>query len=92
MDADGSNRRLLVGGPSADYLPAWSPDNQSIAYTSWRDGTEAVFVAAADGSKKSRVSAGDLTVSFASWSSNGKHLVFHGLAKRKGGSLGLFGG
>jgi Tol biopolymer transport system component len=37
VNADGSGKRYLTGGPSASD-PAWSPDGSSLAYASERDG------------------------------------------------------
>lgn len=39
MDADGSNVARLTHHPSADRLPAWSPDGKWIAFKFLRDGT-----------------------------------------------------
>ena len=62
-----------------------------IAFTSWRDGCEAVYVATTDSSDVTRVSGNGLTASFASWSPDGTHLVLHGIPQHTDGLLGWLG-
>ena len=40
MDADGSNVRPLVTGPSRDHKPAWSPDGSQLMIISNRDAKD----------------------------------------------------
>ncbi|MDP9355909.1 MAG: prolyl oligopeptidase family serine peptidase [Chloroflexota bacterium] len=47
---DGLGARLLVDHPAADRSPRWSPDGATIAFTSRRDGRDAVCLSPADGS------------------------------------------
>jgi TolB protein len=48
MDADGSNAHTVIGGPTDDFGPAWSPDGGQIAFIRFDDRT--VYVADSDGS------------------------------------------
>jgi TolB protein len=48
MDADGSHQHTVIGGPTDDFGPAWSPDGQQLAFIRFDDRT--VYVASADGS------------------------------------------
>jgi TolB protein len=50
MNADGTTPVRLTEASSADGLPTWSPDGQSIAFVSNRGGVWAVWVMNADGS------------------------------------------
>jgi TolB protein len=35
----------VTDSPAADYEPTWSPDGLSLAFTSWRDGNQEIYVA-----------------------------------------------
>jgi Tol biopolymer transport system component len=83
MNADGSERRSLVGVPAAvdPSSLAWSPDGDTLAYTLLRlrgaagseDATSGVFLVSPDGGEPRRVSeAVDVNVA---WSPDGSRLV-----------------
>jgi TolB protein len=60
MNADGSNVVRLTDHPSADRVPAWSPDGWWIAFQSLRDGTLRdrnwnIYVMDANGENEMRV-------------------------------------
>ena len=50
IEADGSGRSLIAGGPIDASGPAWSPDGSQIAYAS---GPDSLVVANADGTNPS---------------------------------------
>lgn len=43
MNADGSNQRPLLAGPTEDWWPVWSPDGARIAFSSDRDGIPQIY-------------------------------------------------
>ena len=49
MAVDGSDRRRLTEAEGSSYMPAWSPDGRSIAFTTNRDGDLEVYAMDADG-------------------------------------------
>ena len=56
MDVDGNNQRNLTKNPrSGDCFPAWSPDGQKIAFTSFRHGNMEIYVMDADGGNQRRL-------------------------------------
>ena len=79
---DGSALRKLEGLPWLAGGPAWSPDGRMIAFTAMHSVSEgflrrALFVMRADGTELRRVAL-DINgvISHASWSPDGKRLVF----------------
>jgi Tol biopolymer transport system component len=49
IGADGGSPRLLEGGPSDDIMPSWSPDGETIYFTSDRGGRTEVWSMAVHG-------------------------------------------
>ncbi len=59
-----------------DYHPAWSPDGSKIAFTSFRDGSPAIYIMNADGSNQTRLT-GDLRLAWEpDWSPDGSKIAF----------------
>ncbi len=56
MNADGTGDHALTrdsGG--SDMAPSWSPDESGIVFYSNREGSLALYVMAADGSRQERI-------------------------------------
>jgi TolB protein len=81
---DGHEWRLTKakGDPSSpaglffELQPAWSPDGESIAFVSKRDGRLHIYVMNADGSDTRRLTGGPDEDSRPSWSPDGRRLAF----------------
>src|SRR5215510_6269217 len=70
---DGSNVQYLVDG---DSYPVWSPDGQHIAFTSYRDGDDEIFVVDADGGNFRKLTDNNDEDTLPTWSPDGKHIAF----------------
>ena len=66
------------GASAPAYLnPAWSPDGQSLAFESNRDGGKfAVYTIRTDGSALTKLTSGAFDDVQPRWSPDGKHIVF----------------
>ena len=75
MDYDGGNPTRLTFNKTIDYLPAWSPDQTAIAFTSYKRGNpELVLRTIYEGQEKIVASKG--TNSSAAYSADGKRIAF----------------
>lgn len=68
MNADGSNRSLLVSG----NMPTWSPDSSQIAFASYAAPTYNIDVINIDGSNRHTIGTG----LYPSWSPDGTTIAF----------------
>lgn len=58
VDIDGKNLKNLTDSPENNYMPAWSPDNEFLAYTSRENAMESIFVVKSDGTGKLKITSG----------------------------------
>jgi TolB protein len=87
IPAGGGTPQRLTYSPQGDYEPAWSPDGNWIAFTSWRDGDKEIYVMAASGGVARNVSADAESAAddwSPAWSPDSQALVF--LSERSGGA------
>jgi len=64
-----------LGGPyTAD--PAWSPDGRWIAFRSYPQGVEGVFVTRAEGGAPKRLTSSDTDAGICGWSRDGKWIYY----------------
>ncbi|MEO5857617.1 MAG: amidohydrolase family protein [Pyrinomonadaceae bacterium] len=73
---DGKPVRLTNNGGDAEFMPAWSPDGNTIAFVTWtRDGGNIETVAAAGGSPKRLTSTASF-YAYPAYSPDGTKIVF----------------
>ncbi len=73
VGADGKDARILL---RRGYSPSWSPDGAKLAFVSSRSGDEEIYVARADGSGVTRLTALPGPDLSPSWSSDGRQLAW----------------
>jgi TolB protein len=75
-DADGRHERLLVGGSVLDMNPSFSPDGQSVLFTSRRHGSADIYRVHIDDSRLERLTDDPAFDDQAMMAPDGRHVVF----------------
>jgi TolB protein len=75
MDYDSANQTRITFNKVKDYMPAWSPDQRSIAFTSYRRGSTDLYIRNIYDGKETLV-AGKGTNYSPAFSPDGKKLAF----------------
>src|SRR5690349_12753730 len=70
--------------PPAYYNPTWSPNSQTIAFESTRDGSYAVYTVNADGSNLKKLSPDGFDGGQPTWSPDGARIVFSSTRDKRG--------
>ncbi|ULQ55653.1 S9 family peptidase [Flavihumibacter rivuli] len=73
---DGSNAFQLTRGDKSNNNPKWSPDNQSIAFTSSRDGKSNLYIISLAGGEAEKITEVKGSVGDFSWSYDGKMIAY----------------
>jgi Tol biopolymer transport system component len=78
MDLATGDRVNVSRSPAKDNAPTWSPDGKRIAFTSDRDGGQALWTVAPDGSDPRRLTKSDGPKPFTpAWSLDGKEILYY---------------
>jgi TolB protein len=76
MDYDGAGQRRVTSHHSTSMSPAWSPNGESIAYTSFFNGPPSIYVAeVGSGRKKPVVTSGSFNIG-PSFAPDGRRIAF----------------
>jgi TolB protein len=76
MDYDGAGQRKVTSHHSTSMSPAWSPNGESLAYTSFFNGPPGIYVAeVGSGRKRPAVTTGSFNIS-PSFAPDGRRLAF----------------
>ena len=76
MNSDGAAVRRLTDSEYLNHQPQFSPDGQSIAFSSDRDGNREIYVMDVDGSNVRRVTDSPSWEGMPVWSPDGKRIAF----------------
>jgi dipeptidyl aminopeptidase/acylaminoacyl peptidase len=76
VEADGSGLRRLTAGTKNDAQPRWSPDGQSLAFTSNRDDKTQIYILPLAGGEPRRLSTAAQGVLEYAWSPDGATIAF----------------
>ncbi len=87
MRADGTRKRLLVGGPGDDVDPAWSPDGSRVAFSSNRSGRRQLWAVPARGGEPEQLAETPGRARAPAWSPEGRRIAF---AHESGGRSGIW--
>jgi TolB protein len=74
---NGSDMRQITTGPDEDDSPAWSPDGQTIAFVSVREGASHIFVMNADGTGIHQLTTGAGQNIHPMWSPDNSRILFN---------------
>ena len=88
MTADGKSLKNLTETTASEWVPAWSPNGQKIAFASDRDGDSEVFVMDKDGSNLEKLTDNAGYDGRPRWSPDGKTISFE--TDRDGGDWDIY--
>jgi len=88
MANDGKNLVNLTKTPNSEWVPAWSPNGEKIAFASDRDGDSEIYVMDKDGSNLQKLTDNKGYDGRPRWSPDGKTISFE--TDRDGGDWDIY--
>ena len=88
MNSDGKGLNNLTKTSASEWVPAWSPDGQKIAFASDRDGDSEIYIMDKDGSNLEKLTDNRGYDGRPRWSPDGKKLSFE--TDREGGDWDIY--
>ncbi len=76
VSANGGDARILTTNPAYDYMPVWSPDGQTIAFASNRNGGFDIFTIPAEGGEPIRLTFHSANEYPSAFTTDGKEIIF----------------
>jgi dipeptidyl aminopeptidase/acylaminoacyl peptidase len=76
INSDGTALDLITNNAAMDLSPAWSPDGNKIAFTSYRDGNPEIYTMNSDGTGLNRLTNNPEPDGGPAWSPDGSKIVF----------------
>lgn len=80
---DGSGERKLIGGPTDDFSPAWSPDGRQLGFVRWTDPVSStpdslpqIWTMRAEGRQMRRLTEHERGVFGFDWAPDGSEIAF----------------
>ena len=77
MDADGNNQLNITNDPGTESAPAWRHAGGMIAFSTYRDDNEEIYVMDADGNNQQNLTNNPATDGKPAWSPDGRSITFH---------------
>lgn len=87
VDIGGGNAERLTAHPAAHSSPRWSPDGQSLAFTSNRTGQGDLYVLPLYGGDVRRITFHDAASNVEAWSVDGTAIYFSSMRDQQGSAL-----
>ncbi len=76
-DLERKTSTRITDNPAADGVPVWSPDGNSVAFASWRDGVSNLYLTSLNGSRGERPLLQSSAAKYpCDWSRDGKYILF----------------
>lgn len=76
LQRPGANPQRLTSHPAFDSDPAWSPNGNTIAFVSWRDGNHEIYRVESDGTGLRRLTRNEDWDAWPTWSPDGRFIAY----------------